>query len=233
MNFTILFRHGKFCHVHHQLFRTMKLVVFIIFIAILQVHASTFGQNVTLHEKNASLTTVLAQISKQTGYDFFYSNKTIKKAKPVSINLQNVSLKEALDRCFEEQPLDYTIENTAVTVSEKKTLDIKLPLPVANFQPGTFTMTGIVADENDRPLPGATIFIKDSKLSTISDARGGFTLANVPENSTVVISFIGYKRIEAKAQSSLGRVRLGVASSDLDQVQIIAHGQTTQRYNIG
>ncbi len=52
-----------------------------------------------------------------------------------------------------------------------------------------------LVDENGDPLPGASIVIKGSTIGTVSDLDGTFQL-EVPEKSTVVLSFVGKKTIE-------------------------------------
>ena len=57
----------------------------------------------------------------------------------------------------------------------------------------TYTITGIVTDGNDLPIPGATIFIGDSRKVTASDKDGRFTLSQVqPGNYTLVVKMLGY-----------------------------------------
>ncbi len=87
----------------------MKLTILMLFLAFMQVSASTLAQKVTLSERNASLTTIFEQIRNQTGYDFAYTTATIKTAKPVTIDVKNADLNQVLDKIFSGQPLNYTI----------------------------------------------------------------------------------------------------------------------------
>jgi hypothetical protein len=57
----------------------------------------------------------------------------------------------------------------------------------------TYTITGIVTDDKDVPIPGATIFIGDSRKVTASDNEGRFTLSQVqPGNYNLVVKMMGY-----------------------------------------
>ena len=51
---------------------------------------------------------------------------------------------------------------------------------------------GTVLDETGAPLPGATITIQGTTKGTVSDIDGNFSI-DMPENGTLMISFIGYK----------------------------------------
>ncbi len=99
----------------------MKLTTLMLFLAFMQVSASTLAQKVSLSERNASLTTIFEQIRNQTGYDFAYTTSTIKAAKPISIDVDKVDLNVVLDKIFQGQPLNYTIENKSVVVTLKET----------------------------------------------------------------------------------------------------------------
>jgi hypothetical protein len=56
-----------------------------------------------------------------------------------------------------------------------------------------YTITGIVTDDKDVPIPGATVFINDSRKATATDADGKFTLAQIhPGKYNLVIKMIGY-----------------------------------------
>ena len=55
-------------------------------------------------------------------------------------------------------------------------------------------MEGLVLDENNKPLPGTSVVIKGSTIGTVCDMDGKFKL-EVPENATIVMSFVGKKTI--------------------------------------
>lgn len=56
---------------------------------------------------------------------------------------------------------------------------------------------GVIVDEADLPLPGATVRIKGTKLGTVTDINGRFRITNLPSKKTFVlhISYIGYKEV--------------------------------------
>ena len=57
----------------------------------------------------------------------------------------------------------------------------------------TYNVTGIVTDDKDAPIPGATVFLGDSRKATISDSEGRFVLAQVqPGSYNLVVKMIGY-----------------------------------------
>ncbi|HVT85631.1 MAG TPA: carboxypeptidase-like regulatory domain-containing protein, partial [Chitinophagaceae bacterium] len=60
----------------------------------------------------------------------------------------------------------------------------------------SITINGKVIDENGKPVPNATITIKQSDKKTISDQYGIFTIHNSLLTDTLVISAVGYEITE-------------------------------------
>jgi TonB family protein len=60
-------------------------------------------------------------------------------------------------------------------------------------------LKGTVMQQDGKPLPGAIIVIQGTTVGTISDAKGLFKLINVPDEGSLVISFVGYKTKVIKA----------------------------------
>ena len=83
-----------------KIFLIMKLTIIILIIGLAQVSAKSYGQLITLHEKNVSVEKVLLLIENQSGYHFIYDDnldilktKTLKpKNKPLAMYLINASM---------------------------------------------------------------------------------------------------------------------------------------------
>ncbi|WP_430817513.1 SusC/RagA family TonB-linked outer membrane protein [Carboxylicivirga sp. RSCT41] len=92
------------------------------------------------------------------------------------------------------------------------------------------TVTGVVLDETNLPLPGVNIVVKGTTNGTISDMNGKFTLKEVKDNDVIVFSFISFKTVEKelKGRSSL-TVTLKPESIGLNEVVAIGYGTTTKR----
>src|SRR5688572_2897263 len=83
------------------------------------------SQTVSFSGKNVAFTQVFAAIKAQTGYVFFYDADLLREAKPVTIDLKNVSVEEALRQTFKDQPFGWVIENQTVSIIKKPQ-----PLPI-------------------------------------------------------------------------------------------------------
>lgn len=88
------------------------------------------------------------------------------------------------------------------------------------------TVNGIVVDTAGIALPGVSVLLKsDSKIGTTSDINGRFIL-DVPEESTLVFSYMGFRNLEvkiSKEQKTL-RVVLYQANSQLEEIAIVGFG---------
>jgi hypothetical protein len=141
--------------IKNKLFVTLKITVLLIISAFMQVSAASFAQkNISLSEKNSSLKEVLKSIETQSGYSVFFIQKMIDKALPVTIDVKDVPLKEALDQCFEHQPLSYSIRANTIVIKEKEQKILKV-----NTSTNAQDVTGTVVDENGQGIPGANIRI--------------------------------------------------------------------------
>jgi TonB-linked SusC/RagA family outer membrane protein len=63
------------------------------------------------------------------------------------------------------------------------------------------TVTGLIKDEGDSPLPGVNVLVKGTTIGTMTDGNGRYSI-NVPsEQAVLVFSFIGYAEQEVTVGS--------------------------------
>lgn len=86
-----------------------------------------------------------------------------------------------------------------------------------------FVCSGTVVDDAGEPIIGASIFQKGSTQGAVSDLDGAFKLAQVPEGSTITISYIGYKTVEAKAAAGM-RIVMHEDNATLNELVVVGYG---------
>ncbi|MFO8002401.1 MAG: carboxypeptidase-like regulatory domain-containing protein, partial [Marinilabilia sp.] len=93
------------------------------------------------------------------------------------------------------------------------------------LQDETRTVTGKVTDEAGEPVPGATVVVKGTTSGTVSDMDGSFTLSNVPEDATLVVTFVGMKKeeVDVTGEDQLNIV-LQEETMGLDEVVVVGYG---------
>ncbi len=87
------------------------------------------------------------------------------------------------------------------------------------------SISGQVNDENGMPLPGATVLIKGTKISTVTDFDGKFTL-QAEANSVLLISYMGYKTMEVAVNGkNTINVKLQNDAASLEEVVVVGYGK--------
>ena len=90
------------------------------------------------------------------------------------------------------------------------------------------TIRGTITDEKGVTLPGATISVKSSSVSTRTDADGKFSLSVPADARTLVITFIGMKPLEVGIGTKTNfDITLHSVATSLTDVVVIGYG--TQR----
>lgn len=190
---------GVACHVPCPGFRIMKLFFVFILAAASQLGATASAQGkVSVTVKGEQLSKVLALTEKQTGYVFFFDEKLLSTAKPVSISVKDVPLQKFLDLLFRDQPLRYNIRNTTITLSPKAASP-DTPVNKSEIVNALVVIKGQVTDADGNPLPGVTVRLKPLATGAVTGDDGIFVLLNVPAGTySVEISCIGFVSMTKK-----------------------------------
>lgn len=84
-------------------------------------------------------------------------------------------------------------------------------------------VSGIVVDENDDPVIGASVIAKGTTVGTLTDVEGKFSLSVPASSKTLLVRYIGMKDQEVAVGANL-RIVLQPATTDLDEVLVVAYG---------
>jgi len=198
----------------------MKLSIILILVGVLKVSAFAVAQTITLHKKEVLLGEVFQEIRKQSGYNILYTAGVIKNANPVSVNLENASVKEAMEMSLEGQSLTYKIVENNIIIAKKA----ESPKMVQDF-----TVSGTVTDENGNRLTGVSIGVKGvANRGTSTNETGSFTLA-VPPNSILVASYVGFQNQEIRVNSNQSNLTITLKQDEEELEEVVVIGYGTQR----
>jgi TonB-linked SusC/RagA family outer membrane protein len=97
-------------------------------------------------------------------------------------------------------------------------------------QTGKIKLSGKVVDETNKPLPGATITLKKSTQSVVTDFDGKFDFLVPQQNSVLVVSYLGYNTKEVTT-NGIGfiEIKLKQESETLNNVVVIGYGQVKSK----
>ena len=174
-------------------------------------------KKVSIHITNVTLNQALQAIVAQLpSVSIVYSDIDIDEEKSISIQAKDQSLSKVLDQVLEGTNLTYSVYNKHVVLSKKEQTT-----PISNKKK---TIKGVVIDEENEPLIGASILVKGSDVGTITGLDGEFTLEVTPD-ALLKISYIGYTSIESKVGSKNSlRLVLLPDNKVLDEVVVTALG---------
>lgn len=118
----------------------------------------------------------------------------------------------------------YTIQKLIQQISARGWFTLLALIIAIGVQAQTSTLKGVIIDETNIPLIGATVQVKGTATGSITDIDGNFTL-QVSKGATVVISYIGYKTQEIKytGQKNLN-IKMVPDSQALDEVVVVGYG---------
>src|SRR5690606_26345271 len=217
MNFHSCVR-GLYRPLTNQWLLVMKLALFLTFLTVVQVTASTYAQRVTMHARDMSLNEAMKQVQNQTGYLFFFRGKDVAYTR-VDAQINDAGLAEAMDQLLEGLPLMWTLDNKTIIISRSAN---KIPTAVVETTVKQLSIKGRVVDETGSPIPGATVAIKGTAVAVTTDELGDYQLTVSDDGSTLVFIMLGFETQEhAINGSSVINVTMKASISDLDEVVVV------------
>lgn len=115
--------------------------------------------------------------------------------------------------------------NTSNSYRELQTYFLNYNTAPPSYKNMVGQVVGRIYDNSTKePIPGATVMIKGTSIGTVTDANGSYSLTIPPNGGTLVISFIGYKQIEAPISNQQMDFRLEEELLALQEVVVTGYG---------
>lgn len=214
------FPHGNMLR---KTFLIMRLTVTMVCFFVLAGNASVLSQyklNVNLGE--TTYRQLFDEIRRQTGCIIMYSDEMLDKNAKIKAVFEDAALEDVLQTVlsgkgltFEKNAEFITILRTVATAAQQKSIVI----------------TGKVSDVNGNPLPGVSVFVKNTSLGVATNIDGVYKL-EVPDidGITLNFSFIGMK---SKSVNYTGQKELNVVLeediSEMDEVVVTGYQKIERR----
>jgi TonB-dependent starch-binding outer membrane protein SusC len=206
----------------------MKLTFLFLLTGLIAVSASTYSQNtrLDLKVKDNSIIELFKEIENRSEFYFFYQKEELAELENVSIDVTKAKVTEILDEALSGTNLEYKIIDRYIIVrKDGEGLD-----EIKSNSDDQKSITGSVNDEAGQPLPGVTIVIKGSTNGTVTNMDGNYSISNVPENATLVFSFVGMKTIEVPVEGkSVVDVIMEDETIGIDEVVAIGYGTARKK----
>lgn len=209
-------------HSVNKLILMSKITLFLLFAGLLQASAS-YSQSARLNLElvDVSLVNVFEEIEAQTEFSFFYDNSLIELDREVTIDVSNRKIEEVLDNIFEGTDIAYEVMDRHILITRKSSGE-----DIVDEDNDIKKVSGIVKGAADgQPIPGVTVVVKGTRMGTITDIDGKYSL-DIPEGGDVLVfSFVGMDVQEVNIENrAVIDVRLKDKTVDVDEVVVIGYG---------
>jgi len=198
---------------------TMRLTLFLMVLSVFSAFSSSYAQKTKLNLKvqNSQVKEVLNEIENQTEFFFMYDNKQVDVERKVNLEINSQNIDQVLEKLFQGTEVNFKIVNRQILLFSENT--------GGSITQQSKKVYGKVTDTTGSPLPGVSVVLKGSTNGTITDADGGYTLSNIPENGTLQFSFVGMKsqEISVAGKSTLSIV-LEEETVGIEEVVAIGYG---------
>lgn len=199
--------------------RIMRISTFLLFLCVFAAFATnTNSQNarVNINRNNLTISEFIDQVEKQTDYLFVYSKSELNVNENISVHAGKKTVAQCLNEAFNDSDVRYAFENDYIVLTKKTS-------PVI-VQQGR-SVSGVVYDSSGETIIGANIVVKGTTNGIITDIDGKFSLMNVPEGATLVVSYIGFESIEVNLGNKTSvTITLKDDTQALDEVVVVGYG---------
>ena len=168
----------------------MKSLVFVAltYFTLFSQAPESLDREVTLSQPTLTIKELLQELDRQSGYTFSYSNR-LPLQKKVSFGKKKGSMRYFLDKISRDYPIQYkTVNEKILLLREKKKAPVKM-------RQEKVTISGYITDAaTGEELIGATVYIQELEIGTVTNVYGYYSLSVPPGEYTVGLSYIGYQR---------------------------------------
>jgi TonB-linked SusC/RagA family outer membrane protein len=202
------------------------MLMFSLFLAI-HIMAQGYVKRFSISFKNEPMSFVFKKIGTSSGVRVEFAYEDVNSYN-VTAKLKNVTAEEAVKSVISNYPLTFSVKMDGkfiVVFRQRKT-----PIPEkkqTNFLKDE-VIKGKVVDKINQPLIGVSIVLSGSKIGTMSDDDGNFSIQAPSGKSSLIFSYIGMKRqtIVVNSGSKNLVVRMEDNENTLNNVIVTAIGKT-------
>ena len=185
-------------------------------------------RKISIDVRNELVRPVLEQLQRDADVTFVYDEEVISKDLRVTLKFTNVSLSQVLNELCKQISLRYEVKKNLILLLA---LESKREAKTGEY----IRVVGLVANEDDNPIPGATVVLKGSTLGTATNLDGRYTLVlPKPSNIVLTFSFIGMETKEVKytGQDTIN-VKLKEDVKQMDEVVVTGYQTIKKRSMAG
>lgn len=173
--------------------------------------------------ENEKLENILELVTASTGYFFSYNTAILNNQDRFTMNVQDITLDEFLNRLFIGTGLEHQV------LADQVVIRFKTIVETASVSRKLFSISGQVVDSlNSLPIPGANVFLSGTNIGGVTDLDGYYMIEKIPTGSyEVIFSHLSYDIASQEiSQSQIGvrtiNAELSFKSNVLDTLEVVS-----------
>ena len=181
----------------------VKFLPALLITLMLSLASASAQQTYEVNCSNLRLSEVLKEVTRETGYNFVYSNSSVDVSQTVTVNVSSQDINEVLEAVFEGTGITWTLMDKQVALHQEPSPQAQEASPQKDdTRQGVRIIRGQVLEGEDLPLPGADVIVKGTSTGVYTDADGYYEI-EVPDNPevTLVFNFFGMRSREEQVGS--------------------------------
>jgi len=183
------------------------------------------GITVTARIKSGTLESAIREIRKVTKVPFAYDKQLLAAYHVGNFSFSKEPLENVLQKLLQNKSLGFEEVNRVVVIRKKTENQPASSIP-PNAKKET-VVSGVVIDDNNKPMNGVTVSISGWSTMTSTDVNGRYEILVQSDSVVLVFSYIGYvqQEIPAGNQHVINvRMKPGLGK-DLEEVAVVAFGK--------
>ncbi|WP_165731836.1 mucoidy inhibitor MuiA family protein [Polaribacter sp. 20A6] len=182
---------------------------------------------------NATVNFELSYVVENAGWFPTYDIRAKNVNEPVQL-IYKANIKQDTKISWDNVKLNLSSANPNVSgvAPELKTYFLNYNTRPPVYNRTTNEVSGVVLDQNNDPLPGATVLIKGTTIGTSTDFDGKYSITIPNNESSLVFSYLGFISQTKPIQSEVLNIMLEEDSATLDEVVVIGYGTSRKSKSI-
>ncbi|WKN45701.1 SusC/RagA family TonB-linked outer membrane protein [Tunicatimonas pelagia] len=175
---------------------------------------------ITIEIQQSNTQEIFRAIEEQSAFKFTYDAADVDNKAVFNIPRRKLSVADVLAIVSRKTSLQFKQHNENIDVRK-----VVVPQPEVPPSPVAISISGTVTDEEDKPLPGATVLVKGTTVGTVTDINGQYKLSAPDDATTLVFSFVGYveEEITINGRSTIDLVMFPDIQS-LGEIVVVGYG---------
>lgn len=187
--------------------------------------------SIDLQGKKMTIAQIFHALNQQTGFIVFYNNHILNDQERLDVNFEHAGLRQVLDYVVKGKMLTYVIRNRFILLQKEKAQNgspqVYPSEPAASAATADIDtlVTGTIKSETGEPLVGVSVRLKDTRLGSVTDASGHYSVRVPNLKGSLVLTYVGY---DGQVVPISGRMKVDIVMkasvSSLDQLVIVGYG---------